>query len=189
MIDRTNRVLLTLLSVVLIAAGAASLVAAIGAARLVAPAALYEQLVTWVRADPWVWWLAIMVGLLLILLLALRWVLRQFIVRRRGTGLATLVLDAGSRGTTTVEAASVARVAAADLERLRPVTGTTARLVDSGRERMLRTRMDVEADADLQSLRERADEVYDRIGDLLGIDALLAHTRIRLVAGAQRRVT
>lgn len=185
MIDGLNRIVLTLMAILLIAAGILALLAAIGVVAFTQPSELYVQLGTAVRGDPELWWPVLIGGAVIVALLAIWWALRQPMLRRPGEALSTVVLDRGDdRGRTTVEAAKVAQAAAIDLRRLPHVTASSARLVGRGQGRLLRTHIDVCADAELTSVRKAADEVYERVAGLLGTEELPTHTRIRPVATA-----
>ncbi|CAN5852495.1 hypothetical protein BH23ACT10_BH23ACT10_36060 [soil metagenome] len=186
MIDGINRVILTLLAVVLVAAGVLALVISAGVVTIAQPAALLARLATVASGEPGLWWPVLIGGAVIVALLAAWWAVHQAIVRRPGGSLSTVVLDAGDRGRTTVEAAKVANAAAVDLRRLPNVTASSARLVGNGHGRLLRAHIDVAAEADLRAVREATDAVYDRVGRLLGDDNLPTHTRIRPVATTPR---
>lgn len=186
MIDGMNRVILTVLALLLIAAGILALLAATELLTVAQPGVLRRQIGAATRADPGFWWPILVGGAVIIALLAAWWAARQVIVRRPGGSLSTVTLDSGDRGRTTVEAAKVAQAAAADLRRLPQVTSSSARLVANSQTRQLRTRVDVPADADLRSVRSAAGDVYDRVAAVLGADQLVTHTRIRPVATSQQ---
>lgn len=188
MIDRTNRVVLLLLALLLIALGVVTLAAAQDLLTLEQPATVFDGIATAVQQRPELWWPVIIAATAVIAGLALAWAVRQVVIRRPGGALSTITLDDGDRGRTTVDAASIARVAAADLARLPQVTGSDARLVGNGDGRQLRTRVDVLTNADLAGVRAAADDVYARVADAIGVAALPAHTRIRPVGGPPPRV-
>lgn len=188
MIDGINRALLALLAILCIVGGTVALLAASGILTIAQPAALYERLGSAIADDPGLWWPALIGGAIIVFLLAAWWALRQAIVRRSGGVLTTVTLDTGDRGRTTVAAASVAHAAATDLRRLPQVTASSARLVDAGRGRQLRTNIDVPAEADLRSVRASTGDVYDRVATVLGVDQLSTHTRIRPVGMQSARV-
>lgn len=188
MIDGLNRAVLTVFALLLVAAGTVVLASSAGLLVLDEPPALYGRFTASVRAYGEIWWPALIGGAVVVLLLAATWALRQMIVRRTGEGLSMITLEAGDRGRTTVDAATIARAAAADLGRTPQVTASTARLVHDSAGRQLRTRIDVFADADLAAVDAATCEVYERVAAMLGDEQLATHTRIRPVAGEPRRV-
>lgn len=188
MIDGVNRVVLALFAILLIAAGAIALAAAAGTLALAEPSRWYRQAQAQVQADPQIWWPVLIGGAVIVFVLALWWALRQVVVRRPGGGLSTVTLEDGDRGRTTVDAAPVARAAAADLRRLPEVTDSSVRLVSDSGGQLLRTRIDVLTDADLTSVRDAARDVYQRVAELLGSKDLATHTYIRPLGQSQRRV-
>lgn len=188
MIDRTNRVVLLLLGVLLVAAGAVALAASQDAVALDQPASVFDRVSMAVQQRPALWWSVILAATGLIMALALLWAVRQVVVRRPGDPLSTITLEDGDRGRTTVDAASIARIAAADLARLPQVTASDARLVGDGAGRQLRTRVDVLTGADVRALQSGAARVYARVADAMGADSLSTHTRISPVGGRAPRV-
>lgn len=188
MIDRINRAVLLLLGVLLVAAGGVALAAAQGRLALAQPATLFDRIRTAVQQRPELWWPVIIGAAVIVVVLALVWAARQVVVRRPGDALSTITLQDGERGRTTVDAVSIARIAAADLARLPQVTGSDARLVGDGDGRQLRTRVDVVTDADVAGVTTAADAVYARVADAMGVATLPAHTRIRPTGGPPARV-
>jgi hypothetical protein len=181
-----NRMILALIGALLIAAGTMGLLAFTGVVSPQEPSSVYERLTTAVQERPILWWSVIIAGLVLVVVLALWWALRQLIVRRPGGALRTLDLDTSARGRTTVEATAVAGAAAADLRRLPQVTASNARVIPHGRKWSVRTRLDVVADADVPAVREATGEVYGRVAEALGVTDLPTHTRLRPRGDAPR---
>lgn len=188
MSDRVNRAVLVVIALLLITGGAATLAAATGMLSLGQPSELYGSAAASAGADPGIWWAVAIAGCVVLLLLTATWALRQVLVRRPGDGLSTVTIDQTDRGRTTIEAVKVAQAAAADLERVPSVTASSARLVDDGDGRQLRTRIDVLTDADLAAVRRATDEVYERVSGILGDDPLRTKTRIRPIGGRPPRV-
>lgn len=188
MIDAVNRVLLATVGLVLVAAGAAMAAVATGALPLAQPAELGRQARRTIDADPLIWWSVIIAGALILTVLGALWSLRQLVAHRGGGGLSNIVLDRSDRGHTTIEAAKVAQVAAADLQRSQLITAGSARLVEADDGRQLRTRIDVPIDADLTSVHDVARDVYERVAGLLGEGRFTTQTVIRPLARPARRV-
>lgn len=188
MIDRVNRVVLVVIALLLITGGIATLAAATGVLAVAQPSELYRPAAASAGAGPAIWGAAMIVGSVVLLLLTATWALRQVIVRRPGDALSTVTIDQTDRGRTTIEAVKVAQAAAADLERVPSVTASSARLVDGGDGRQLRTRIDVLTDADLAAVRRAAGDVYERVSRMLGDDRLQTRTQIRPIGGRPPRV-
>lgn len=185
-IDRVNRVLLVLLGLVLLAAGAGAVAAALGAfgETVVDRAVLDRDTNDYLRQNSWIWWAAAGVCLL-IAILALRWLFAELTTSRTGR----VVLQRGRpEGDTVVRSAAVSAAMEDDVESFHGVrharlqfhgdqTAPTARLV-----------VDVADRANLAELRERIEhEAVPSLRRSLDVPALPVHVRLRF-SGRGKRV-
>lgn len=179
MIDGLNRFLLLLLGLVLAAAGGLGLAANQGAFDdLHSPARVYDDARAEVLADPDLWYAVVLGVSGLVLVLALVWLIRQFASRPGVPHLSTVVLHADRRGRTTFEPSRLAQAIAGDLETVDGVRKASVRILSTGREPVMRLRLDVERDADPDQLLERIKPVLRRAAESL--DASDVDARIRI---------
>lgn len=123
-VNATNRVVLAVLGLLLLAAGALGLALALGAfgSRRKDSPVLPQTVRTFPEDHPWFWW-AVAGGCLLIALLALRWLLAQFHTDR--TSRIDRTTDART-GYTTVHAGALNEAAADDARTIAGVTDASA---------------------------------------------------------------
>lgn len=181
MIDGLNRILLLVLGLLLTAAGGLGLAANQGAfddRDLHAPDRIYDDARTEVLADPDLWYAVVLGASGVVLVLALVWLIRQFASRPGVPHLSTVVLHADRRGRTTVEPARLARAIAGDMEDVDGVRKASVRIFSTGREPVMRVRLDVERDADPDQLLERIKPALRRAAESL--DASDVDARIRI---------
>ena len=186
--DRGNRVVLTLLGLLLLAAGGLGLALsydAFGAARAHQPL-LPADFITFVdRNAAWLWPLAA-VAAVVVGLLALRWLVRQFATAR----VRTLDLEPDpTDGATTVAASAVTDAVAEEIQGYRGVTRASARLVGDEHNHDLVLAVGVDERADLGALRRRIEEqAVGHTRQALGEPRLPVHLHIQLTTPPRQRV-
>lgn len=149
--NRTNRAALTVLGLLLLAAGVVGLVLSLGGfgAERAASAVLPEPVRTFAAENPWFWWVAAALAVL-VALLGLRWLLAQ--TRTDRIGGLDLTTDSDD-GLTTVPAGAVADAVEAEAEAIRGVEGATAHLREHGGTTRLDLAVDLADHADLEQVR------------------------------------
>lgn len=151
---RLDRFLLTLLAVVLTAAGVLGLLVGFGVfgSRLRHEHVLVNTVGRFFGDNgPWLWPVIALVGLLLGYL-ALRWLIAQL----RPTGVRGLQLEPQStRGHTDLSGVALTDAVTAEIDGYRGVTGTSARIVGDELDPELRLRVRLNARADVAALRRR----------------------------------
>jgi hypothetical protein len=153
--DRTNRIMLLLLAVLLIAAGLAAGAASIGVFGSATP---HRPL----TANPagnfigaqggWLWPAAAAAAAILVLL-ALRWLLALLFSTDRSGDL--LIHPGGPAGRTTLATGALTEAVAAEIESYRGVNSARARLLGEPDDPQLAVTATVEETADLAALRQR----------------------------------
>ncbi len=186
MIDSVNRVVLAVVGVLLVTAGAVGLLAAAGAIPWDPPSDLYASVASAFQARPWLWWVVAAVAALLVVL-GLTFALRQ-LSRPAGPALDTIVVQRGGRGRTAVRAVAIADALEQDLQRLPAVTGSRVRVAPPSSRPTLRVSLDLGSDADLHAVRRSAEEPLRRAQHVLGAESLPAELRLRHTAAPPRRV-
>lgn len=184
---RPNRIVLLLLGLVLVAGGVLVLLAAYGILPVAEPGALYDDLAAAAEAYPESWAGGVVLGGLLAAALG-AWLVRRQLRGRRGGRLGTVTLASEARGRTTVEAASIARAAAADLRRGPGVVSSNVRMVTSGSRPRLLVALAIDTNTDPRAALGVAEEVYARVRGLLGAPDLHVDTVVRPTAEAGDRV-
>lgn len=175
---RPNRFVLLLTGLLLVAAGTAALLAADGIIPLLEPGELYEQLNTSVGAHPREWAAGVVVGGLLLAGIG-AWLVQRQLKLRRGGRLGTVTIQRGDRGGSTLEAAAVARAAAADLKAQRGVIDSRVRMITYGSRPRLLVFLALSADTEPRTALDRAEEVYQRVSQVLDKEAVHVDTRVR----------
>lgn len=188
MTRRPNRIVLLLLALLLLAGAAVVLLAAGGLLELVAPADLYGRARSSAVAYPLAWTAGILAAGVLLALVGTWLIRRQFRIRPGGR-LETVTVERGERGNTTVQAAPVARAAAADLQQVRGVEDSSVRLVTFGTRPRLIVDLDVDRDAAPRDVLERTESVYERLCGHLGVEGVHVDTVVRPSIRDARRVT
>ena len=183
---RPNRTILTLVALLLIGIGLLPLLAAGEVLPLEQPAGLYRQMVAGADAYPWAWLLGFIAGGLIIAALGAWLVSRQ--LRARPGRLGTVVVQRQEAGRTTLRAAAPAKAAAADLRNKPPITDSSVRMVTFGARPRLFVDLEISAEADPHRALESAEEVYQRLAGVLGVDAVNIDTRLRPRTTEQSRV-
>jgi hypothetical protein len=176
-----NRVVLTVLSLLLLAAGGLGLalsLGAFGASRAARPV-LPQEVSTFPDGRPWFWW-AVAGALLLTALLALLWLLTQLRTDR------TTRLDRTTNardGYTTLHASALTRAAEDEALRINGVTGVTA-TVHHHRGQHLSLRVKLADPADIGEVRTRLEgEVVAHLREATGDAHLPVTIELRPEAG------
>ena len=152
-VDAGNRVALTLLAVLLLAAGGLGLALSFGAFGDPEQPLLSRDLRDFARDQPWFWW-AVAVGCLLLALLALRWLIAQLHTDRVGR----LDLTADERdGRTVVHSGALTDAVEDEATALRGVSGASAHLRDD-RGRRLALAVDLTDHADIAGVRDALEQ-------------------------------
>lgn len=147
-VDTANRAVLTLVGLLLLAAGGLGLAVSFGASGQ-APPVLPGSLRSFAAEQSWFWWAAAGICLLLALL-GLRWLLAQLHTDRVGR----LELTTDDRdGRTVLHAGSLTDAVEAEATALRGVSGATAHLLDR-RGRRLSLAVDLTDHADIAEVRD-----------------------------------
>ncbi len=177
-IDRANRLVLTLVGLVLTAAGTIGLLARNGVIDVAEPGTLYRRVRHNVvdHADVWEW--CAIAGGILLAAVALLWAWRQ--VRPRGDGrISTTVVNHTGRGKTSVEPVAVARALAKDLQQVPGVSGAKVRMVSIDTRPQLLAMVSIRDDADPDDVRLRAEAPFARLCRALEVDAVDVELRLR----------
>lgn len=184
---RPNRVILLITAVVLVTAAAVVLLAAAGLLDLLEPSQLFDRAESSAAAYPLAWTGGILVvGALCIALGA--WLVRRQLRVRPGGRLDTVTVERGDRGRTTAQAAPIADAVAADLRRVRGVTGSDVRLVTFGDRPRLIVDLDVAEGASLRDVLDRSEAAYERLEDHLGVKGVHVDTVLQPSAQSPPRV-
>lgn len=184
---RPNRATLTLVSLLLIALGLLPLLAAGEVLPLEQPAGLYLQMVAGVDAYPWAWLLGFIAGGFIIAAIG-AWLVSRQLRLHPGGRLGTVVLQRGEAGRTTLHAAAAAKAAAADLCNRLPISDSRVRMVTFGARPRLFVDLEISAEADPHRALGSAEEVYQRLAGVLGVDSVNIDTRVRPRITGQSRV-
>ena len=186
--DGLNRGLLTVLSLLLLAAGVYGLARgyeAFGADAAEDPV-LTDSARDWVaRNENW-FWAVVFVLAAVVAYLCLRWLVSQM----RSPRLTEIDLTGdGSGGTTRLRAAGAAQALADDIESYFGVASASARLTEDGERPEVFVRVDVNDDADVPALRTRIEEhALPRFCQALEVPDVEAAITLRLVEPAGRVV-
>lgn len=179
-VDRVNRVALGVAGAVLVAVGVGGLLLGQGVITWSSPGREYARRAADAVGNPDLA-AGIAMGVCVVaLLVGLRWALAQLRPVSDGERLGTFRVGDGSRGRTTVAAASVARAAAADLGRRPGVASAKVRL------RALRPRarvtlaVELTIDADIEVGLAEIQGVLDRLLAALGTDGDHADAEVRI---------
>lgn len=175
---RPNRAILTVAALVLIALGLVPLLAAAGVLPVDEPGQLYRQITGGASAYGWAWLLGLIAGGLVLAAVGIWLVARQFRWRPGGR-LDTVVVQRGDSGRTTLQAASAAEAAAADLRRKAPITDSAVRMATFGSRPRLFVDLDVTTETSPRRTLEAAEEVYQRFAGVLGVEGVRVNTRLR----------
>jgi hypothetical protein len=155
-VDRVNRVLLILLGLLCIAAGVMIFLVGGGVFGDDQRHKVLLRLAmrNWVDDHAWLW---IIIGVAsgILALLAIRWLWSQASTKRV---LALQLEPDRSHGHTRLAAGALNEAVAEELERIRGVSGASARLLGSPRDPLLRLDVKLNEDADLGFIRSRIEE-------------------------------
>lgn len=190
-IDRSNRFSLFLLGLVLLALGIAGLLIQADVLTryldVESPGAYYRQ-VRDLAADYPGWTVAaLIVAGLLLLLIGLGWIRRQ--VSTPTTRVRELTLQDESEGKTVVDADVVSGALARDLERMPDVHDASARLLTAGARPKIAVRATVDGAANLAQLRSDMEQVYGRLGQVLGSEGVETDLHVKPIPSRRPRVS
>lgn len=185
MIDRTNRVVLSVLGLLLVALGVVGLLAAAAVIALPQPSQAAATAESQIGANVALWVAgAVIVGLIL-LWLGLRWALAQLRVPALSRP-GDLTVETTPRGATRLDADALERVTALELRRLDGVDDASARLVE--REPVtLRCALQVPVDRNPHALAAAAEDVRQHASDALSAPVAW-YLDLQLVGRSQPRV-
>jgi hypothetical protein len=178
MIDRVNRGVLLLLGLALCAAGGAAIAARQRALPLMEPSALYRIVESSIAARPGMWGAATIAVAALVALLGLIYAWRQLAVGGHRAG--AILLERTDLGTTRLEPSAVSNAVAADLRRLRDVTGSRVQLRAFLPQPSLAVRLDLDQEANVDHVRAAADEAFQRLCRTLDVGGVDVDMRVRL---------
>jgi uncharacterized protein YhaN len=152
--DRTNRVVLLVIGLLMLAAGLATTLTSFGTFREAwAVRVLTANPVSTYAGDQGRWlWPVVGVVALVILILAVRWLIAILFGTDR---IRDLRVRTGSRDRVTLSASAVREAVCAEIESYRGVRAARARLVGSDEHPTLAIRVDTNLDADLAAVRDR----------------------------------
>ncbi len=187
MIDRLNRVVLTLVGALLLAAGVLGLLAQTDVLNLRSPGRLYTDGRDEILDDPELWWSIIIASAVVLTLLGILWARRQ-LVPRGGSGISTTTLRHDRRGELTVEPVAVARAVEADFARIPGVVGSRVRLLELGDTTDLRARLHLARHVDIVAVRDGIGPVLDRMKGAIGARHVNARVRLDLAEADRSRV-
>ena len=154
-VDGVNRVVLLLLALVLVAAGVIALLVGFGLFFLQPGSPVLPSSATgWVAQQPWFWWVAAAVGLV-VALLALRWLVGQ--LTTDGVGSLDLTHGTGQDGSITVRSSGVTEAVEDDAESVLGVERASARMAGHDAHRLELT-VTLSPDADIPRVRRELEE-------------------------------
>lgn len=155
--DRTNRIVLSTIGLLLLVSGAGVLAwrwRSFGTARSNRPV-LTSDAQAWWHDRSWLWWIVAVAGVLLAGL-ALRWLREQLRTARAAN---VDLRQRSAQGDTRVDAGGAVGALEQDLETLPAVVGASGRLVGDGPEASLQLTLDVREDVDLRDLTRDLDTI------------------------------
>ncbi len=181
-LNGVNRAVLTLLALLLLAAGVIMVLLGFGLFFLAPGSAVLPAVATtWVEDRPWLWWVAAAVSLA-IALLGLRWLIAQ--LRTDGVGSFALISASGSDGLTQVRSSGVTEAVEDDAESIQGVERASARVAGHDVQRVELTVTTTE-EADMSAVRRGLeDQTVSRLRAALDPPDLPVQIEIR--PGAQR---
>ena len=188
--DAANRVLWTIIGVLLIAAGGLTAAASVGwlpGVNTDSPLLWSELIEQWRAWDPWA--LLIVVGVAAILAW-LGWRLTRGQLRRSGgPALPDLAIDApDGRGRTVVGRSTLTDATEQDLRHIPGVQRAAVRLLGEHDGPELRARLDVGADATLPALAPHVADTLSRFSATSGLGPELVDVTVKLDDRSARRV-
>lgn len=189
--DAGNRVLWTIIGVVLLAAGALGVVAWAGwlpGTETDSPllwSALIEQWQDW---EPWVWVAVAAVGVI-VALLGL-WLIGGQLQRSGGPAMTDLEIDApDGRGRTVLGRSTLTHATQQDLEHIPGVQNAAIRLLSNHGGPEVRARLEVGSDASLSAVATDFRESLSRFTATSGLGPEAVDVTVRVGASTARRVS
>jgi hypothetical protein len=189
-LDRVNRVIGTVVALVLVGVGGLGLLRSYGIVfddEAMDDPVLLRQVRDWIADnDAWFWWAAFVVAVLLAVL-GWRWLRVQLLPSPSLNDLTVARTDAGR---TTLPARALADAVTRELEGDPEVTGARVRVVGSEQSPALDVRASVADGADLEGVRHRVEsEAVARTREVLERPDLTARVRYRLGDPSARVLT
>ena len=188
--DRTNRLALTLLGLLLVAAGGLALTASAGGFGT--PYSHRDlrdnRAATWIGAHgSWFWW-AVAGVCVIIILLALRWILTLLVSTDRAGDIT--ITRSGPHGGTTMHPAAITGAITREIETYRGVAAAKARVLGEPGSPELAVTVTTAATAQLAALRQRIeDQALAHARQALGRDNLPIQLDINVNSHTPERVT
>lgn len=187
-VDRVDRVVLAVLGLLLVAAGALFVLANQGRIDLDEPSALYARAVNSVEARPVLWWTIIIASGVVVALLGLVWAIAQVTGRPGGRRAPVSRIPWAHRGALRVQPTAVARAAARDFRTVPGVVGSNVRVIELGDRTRVFARLDLAQRTETDDVEDGAEEVLARVRDVTGAETLEARLRLNLATDDAPRV-
>lgn len=189
--DRSNRVLWTIVGVVLLGAGLLTAAASLGwlpGAQTESPLLWGDVIEQWQDWEPWVWVAVVVLGLILAWL---GWRLIRAQLRfDDGSAMRDLEIDATyGRGHTVVGRSTLTSATEKDLERIAGVHGAAVRLLGERDKPEVRARLDVRQDASLSAVAADVHEALGRFTTTSGLGPEAVDVTVRFDGGPPSRVS
>lgn len=189
--DRSNRVLWTIIGLVLLAAGLFTAAASLGwvpETQTGSPLLWGEVIEQWQLWEPWVWLAVIVVGLIIAWL---GWLLIKAQLRvPDGPAMGDLKVGApDGRGHTVVGHSTLAKATERDLQRISGVHGAAVRLLGERDQPELRTQLEVGRDASLSALVAGVHDALGRFTATSGLGPEAVDVTVEFDGGRPRRVS
>lgn len=188
--DTANRILWTIIGVVLLAAGGLTVAASAGwlpGTDTESPLlwnALVEQWRDW---EPWVWVAVAVLGAIVALLGLL--LIRGQLRRGDGHVISDVAIDApDGRGRTVVGRSTLTQATEQDLEHIRGVEGAAVRLFRENGGTDVRARVDMRPDASLSTVAADVTKALSRFTTTSGLGVESVDVTVRVDRGTARRV-
>ncbi len=178
LVHRLNRVVLTLLGLVLTAAGVVGLLARNHSLDLAEPGTYYRRLHRNAVDHSDVWRYAVVGGAAVLALVAVFWFWRQLRPRSDGR-IGSTLMRRTQRGRTSVEPVALARVVAQDLRLVPGVSAAKVRMVTLSNRPELVATVSIRDDADPDEVRAGAEGPFGRLCLALDVPAVEVDLRLR----------
>lgn len=186
-LDRLNRTIVTVVALLLVAAGAYGLLRGFGAfgEDQEADPLLTTDVREFFADNEWIWGVVLALALV-VAYIAWRWLKLQLLP---SPSLSSLAVTDGEEGRTDLAASAVAEAVTRDLEADPDITSARVRMTGNQREAGLDVRAGVASGADPAAVRRRIEgPILERARSALQRDDLGAVLRLRLGGTAVRRV-
>lgn len=169
---RLNRVVLTGLGLIVVAGATIWLLAALDVLALDQPGDIYARAADAHTRSEAVWNTVVILVLVGLTTAAVLWTLAQLRPPQRDRSIGTVTLERSRRGTTTFDVNALRRVTSMDFERLTGVVRARTRVVEGGRNPVVRVDVTTDRRADLHEIRREVDLIIDRIRHALDAEGV-----------------